>query len=183
MASLEEAIRVLHTNYHVPHIIITSVNLATPDIPAKHLCVVGSTTTSQGRARIFKLVFPAFDCYFSGTGDMFSAMMVARMREAVFATEGLRTKASWVSDDSVDALDLPLARAAEKVLGTMHEILFETAERMKRELAKVDVAGLEASEDGAKRLHVMRSRLAELQLVRHLNSLHSPTKVFKAVKA
>ena len=64
-------------------------------------------------ARLFKITFPAIDCYFSGTGDMFGALTVVRMRETVHATPGLDAVPSWISDDSVDALDLPLARAAD----------------------------------------------------------------------
>lgn len=191
---------------------------------------------------------------------MFSALMLVRMREAVYNTEGgLTERESWLSDDSVDALDLPLAKAAEKVLASMHEVLTKTAEGMKgrvqrakgfvdeqlqREKAKTDgvngyANGHESIEDGhvdkklkldstqpttngnidggedrermekeegikqeeeeeqqrrkqveeaekeeevqaRKRLHLMKSKAAELRLVRHLDSLRHPKVEFRA---
>jgi pyridoxine kinase len=181
MASLKKAVQVLHEKYQIPHIIITSVNLAAPDHPLSHLSVVGSTMTSDGKARCFKIVFPAINCYFSGTGDMFAALIVVRMREAVYHTDGLREARSWRSDDSVKPLDLPLARAAEKVLASMHEILTKTIEGMQdwADKTKVAVRSVEG-QDLEKQRHLLKSRATELRLVRNLSSIISPTAQFKA---
>ncbi|KAL8360174.1 hypothetical protein RB601_007396 [Gaeumannomyces tritici] len=198
-ASLERAVGALHaggslSSSGVPHVIITSVSLPHLGHPDRSMWVVGSTRTSAGRPRLFKIVFPAIDCYFSGTGDMFAALMVARMREAVHqadaaadstaaaagaTTARLGDRASWVSDDSVDALDLPLARAAEKVLATMHEVLSKTLEGMDAEMARVRerlaAEGAAASEEErARDLRLHQSRAAELRLVRNLESLRNP---------
>lgn len=281
MPSLTRAISVLHERYAIPHIIITSVSLldsgSSPSSTApnssaptptpqeegqsqpprtKTLSVVGSTMTSTRQPRAFQISFPAIDCYFSGTGDMFSALMLVRMREAVYNTEGdLTERESWLSDDSVDVLDLPLAKAAEKVLGSMHEVLMKTAEGMKSRVekgkgfveeelrwrkckenggrvngngsgssngeeehvdkkAKLDsdqttngngLSGKEAQKteeesikeeedqrrrqleeqekeevEAKKRLHLMKSKAAELRLVRHLDSLRRPKVEFRA---
>ncbi|KAL2133913.1 hypothetical protein VTI74DRAFT_1387 [Chaetomium olivicolor] len=197
MSSIGRAIQVMHERYGIPHIVITSVSLPHPDHPVSSLSVVGSTMTSDRRARAFKIVFPAIDCYFSGTGDMFAALMVVRMREAVHnGSSGqkerdgppLMERESWLSDDSVDALDLPLARAAEKVLASMHEVLTKTAESMQRTIKKaqagiaadaVDGVGEEAEE---KKLHLLKSKAAELRLVRHLDSLRFPEVEFRAAR-
>ncbi|KAH8891038.1 Ribokinase-like protein [Thozetella sp. PMI_491] len=186
MASLTHAIQVLHERYNIPHIVLTSVSLSHPDHPSTSLCVIGSTMTSDRKARLFKIVFPAIDAYFSGTGDMFAALMVVRMREAVWNAPGeaLRQATSWVSDDDVDALDLPLASAAEKVLASMHEVLAKTCESMNAEVAKVKAemaAGLE-EEEGKKKLHLLQSKAAELKLVRHLDSMRHPKVEFRAQK-
>ncbi|KAK3954880.1 proliferating cell nuclear antigen [Pseudoneurospora amorphoporcata] len=144
----------------------------------KILSVVGSTMTSTRQPRAFQISFPAINCYFSGTGDMFSALMLVRMREAVYNTPGdLTERESWLSDDSVDALDLPLAKAAEKVLGSMHEVLTKTAEGMKGRVERV--RGF-VEEEEEKRLHLMKSKAAELRLVRHLDSLRHPKVEFRA---
>ncbi|CAP69428.1 uncharacterized protein PODANS_1_10920, partial [Podospora anserina S mat+] len=147
MLSLGKAIEVLHSRYGVPHIVITSLSLpddTDPDTPGnkKTLSVVGSSMTSTKQPRAFKISFPAIDCYFSGTGDMFAALMVVRMREAVCdastSTEpGLDTRRSWLSEDGVGALELPLARAAERVLGSMHEVLAKTAEGLEGRLEQM----------------------------------------------
>ncbi|KAK3336569.1 Ribokinase-like protein, partial [Cercophora scortea] len=186
MASLSRAIEVMHEQYGVPHIVITSVSLTHPDHPISSLSVVGSTMTSDRRARAFKIVFPAIDCYFSGTGDMFAALMVVRMREAVWKTAaGLMSTPSWRSDDTVDALDLPLARAAEKVLASMHEVLAKTSEAMDAKMKRVPAevlrgAGKEGHEAEDKTLHLLKSKAAELRLVRHVDSLRFPKIEFRA---
>ncbi len=143
--------------------------------------------TSDRRARAFKIVFPAIDCYFSGTGDMFAALMVVRMREAVWNTPGLSKVESWRSGDEAGALELPLAKAAEKVLASMHEVLAKTSEAMdrsKREgmLVNGDLEGDEERERRKKMAHLQKTKAAELRLVRHLESLKSPTVEFRAVK-
>ncbi|KAI0483235.1 Ribokinase-like protein [Xylariaceae sp. FL0804] len=203
-ASLERAVEVLHDQYDVPHVVITSVSLPlspsrvpTPSLPslsragsppsssarppqpsssasasasaasapvaaAATMAVVGSTRTSARRPRLFRIHFPVLDGYFSGTGDMFAALMVVRLREAVFTDhyhhkkhhshshhhhrdndehdddndgngdddDDVRNTRSWLSPDVVPPLDLPLARAAEKVLASMHEVLARTSAAM-----------------------------------------------------
>lgn len=189
-ASLRQAIEVLHTRFNLPHIVITSVSLplnGESQAPSNHrtMSVVGSSRTSAGKPRLFKIHFPVFDCYFSGTGDMFAALMVVRMREAVYnAGGGLRGAASWLSGDDVQPLDLPLARAAEKVLASMHEVLSRTCESMEAEVRR-EVAGLEeglSEEEEQRRLHLIRSRAAELKLVRNLGCLRSPNIEYRAEK-
>ncbi|KAI0175559.1 Ribokinase-like protein [Hypoxylon sp. FL1284] len=197
-ASLEQAIRVLHQEHGVPHIVITSVSLplssssSQTSIPgpqaSRNMSVVGSTMTSDRQPRLFKIIFPVFDCYFSGTGDMFAALMVVRMREAVATydlkhhDDGAAGKAlgdgrSWLSGDNVDALDLPLAKAAEKVLSSMNEILSRTCESMTAEMKRVNTHGQDMDE---KTLHLIRSRAAELRLARNLGCLRDPAVVYMA---
>lgn len=203
LASLTRAIEVIHTTYHVPHIVLTSVSLANIETPdpssssstsssterTRTLSVIGSTMTSTHQPRAFTIRFPAIDAYFSGTGDMFAALMVVRMREAVFSSSSssssaaaepaLGERAAWRSDDSVDALDLPLARAAEKVLASMHEVLGATGERMKADVRRAEA---EFGTGDEKRLHLAKSKAAELRLVRHVDSLREPKVVFMAEK-
>lgn len=184
IASLERAIQVIHERYGVPHIIITSVAVPHPDQPPHSLSIVGSSMTSDRRARSFKIVFPAIDCYFSGTGDMFSALMAVRMREAAVATPGLSGTRSWLSGDEVGAAELPLARAAEKVLASMNEVLDKTCRAMRAEIERAKDEAVEglSGEEAKKRLHLLQSRAAELRLVRNLESLRSPVVVCRAVK-
>ncbi|KAI2471255.1 Ribokinase-like protein [Annulohypoxylon bovei var. microspora] len=199
--SLEHAIRVLHQDFGVPHIVITSVSIplfssssaATPQAP-RTMAVVGSSMTSDRRPRAFKISFPVFEAYFSGTGDMFAALMVVRIREAVAnydklsngVEEGkeksgrLGDQRSWLSDDGVDTLDLPLARAAEKVLASMHEVLERTCGSMISELQTVrEQKGDDLDE---KTLHLLKSKAAELKLVRNLGCLRDPKIEYRAEK-
>ncbi|KAI0008895.1 Ribokinase-like protein [Xylariaceae sp. FL0662B] len=215
-ASLERAIEVLHRKYGVPHIVLTSVSMplsgsqtpclvnsraqspapSQPRTPpyARTMSVVGSTMTSERRPRPFKIVFPVFDAYFSGTGDMFAALMVVRMREAVYnhnhnnasASVKVRDAPSWLSDDAVGALDLPLARAAEKVLASMHEVLARTCESMGPELRDAVArlgggGGREQQQDlDEKTMLLLRSRASELRLSRNLGCLRDPMVEYRA---
>ncbi|KOS16745.1 putative pyridoxal kinase [Escovopsis weberi] len=174
MDSLTRAIEVLHDEFHVPHLVITSVSFEEPDHPPAHLSVVGSSMTSSRRARPFKIVFPSIDCYFCGTGDMFGALITVRMREAVDTVPGLAGRASWLPADDVPATELPLAKASEKVLASMHEVLTRTRDGMEA-VAQRTWAGLPPrdSEDEQKR-HWVKSKSAELQLVANLDCLRWP---------
>ncbi|KAK1711057.1 pyridoxal kinase [Colletotrichum lupini] len=188
MQTLQTAIRALHTKYRIPHVVITSVSLASPDHPPSHLSVVGSSMSpSTGEPRLFKIVFPAIDAYFSGTGDMFAALMTVRMREAVIAASAnsedqqqLKDRESWLSGDEVDALDLPLAKAAEMVLASMHEVLTQTARGMQEVVAAAGGDALAETEEGRTKLHLLKSKSAELKLVRNLASLREPTVELRA---
>ncbi|KAI1214003.1 Ribokinase-like protein [Annulohypoxylon truncatum] len=199
--SLEHAIRVLHQEYGVPHVVITSVSIpllsspeaATTQTP-RTMSVVGSSMTSDRQPRAFKISFPVFEAYFSGTGDMFAALMVVRIREAVAnydklsngvgdgkgVSRKLGERRSWLSDDAVVALDLPLARAAEKVLASMHEVLERTCVSMNADMKTVrERRGNDLDE---KTLHLLKSRAAELKLTRNLGCLRSPTIEYRAEK-
>lgn len=180
MTTLTQAIQTLHDTYRIPHVVITSVTLSSPDHPDSHLSVVGSTMNSTGRARLFKIVFPAIDCYFSGTGDMFGALMVIRMREAVSAVPGLSEVNSWLSGDEVKTLDLPLVKAAEKVLASMHEMLERTSQGMTRVVEKMRIGMSEEEKKDEKKLQLVRSKGSELQLVRNLECLKAPAAQFHA---
>ncbi|KAH8602671.1 Ribokinase-like protein [Bisporella sp. PMI_857] len=182
METLKQAITTLHERYRIPHIIITSISLPSPGAEPS-LSVVGSTFTSTSTPRIFGVKIPAIDCFFSGTGDMFAALMLVRLREAVFAVEGLNTTAAWVSDDSVEATDLPLARATEKALASMHEVLTNTKQHRDAEIERYNnqIGGRGKDED-EKRLRLVRSKAAEVRLVRNLPSLKNPEVRFRAEK-
>ena len=180
METLKEAITKLHEQYRIPHIMITSISLPSPGAEP-FLSVVGSTMTSTATPRIFGVKVPAIDCFFSGTGDMFAALMLVRLREAVFETEGLANKDAWVSEDDVDATDLPLARATEKVLASMHDVLTKTKEKRDEEIEKYNtrVQG-RGEDDDKKRFRLVQSKAAEVRLIRNLDALKTPMVKFRA---
>lgn len=111
---------------------------------------------------------------------MFAAMMVIRMREAAQQVPGLRETPSWLSGDETASLDLPLARAVEKVLASMHEVLSRTAAGMTSIIDRT-VAGMSEEDKGnEKKMHLVKSKAAEVNIVRHLDCLRSPGRVFSA---
>lgn len=116
---------------------------------------------------------------------MFAALTVARLREAVFTNSdtSLRTTRSWVSPDSVQATQLPLANAAIKVLESMHSILGKTLEARDVELAasSPDQGSHAMSEEEKQKCELLReSKAAEVRLVRNTRFLHAPTVRFQA---
>lgn len=180
METLKLAITTLHEQYRIPHIMITSISLPTPGAEP-YLSVMGSTFTSTAAPRIFGVKIPAIDCFFSGTGDMFAALMLVRLREAVFKVEGLSDKTSWVSDDGVAPTDLPLAKATEKVLASMNQVLEKTklSRDAELEIYNAQVGGRN-KEDDEKRLRLLTSKATEVRLVRNLGALKHPEVKFKA---
>lgn len=195
LSTLGEAIKTIHKTYNIPHIIVTSVQLTSlshspaATAPPSTLTVIGSTTRSDGTPRLFRVDVPALDCFFSGTGDMFAALTVARLREAVYAAgPALRETRSWVSPDDVKATDLPLAKATEKVLASMHTVLEKTMEArdaMLRAATEADADAAEqqpalSDEERAKRDHLRRTKAAEVRLVRNVRYLRDPVVEFKA---
>ncbi|KAI4730931.1 Ribokinase-like protein [Aureobasidium sp. EXF-10728] len=188
--SLAEAIRVLHRSHRVPHIIITSVRLPHDNEQGQEpeLSIVGSTADSDFNPRLFRLRVPAFPVFFSGTGDMFAALMVARLREACLAAN-LLTTAHWQSPDEVAAVELPLAKAAEKVLASMHLVLKKTMDSRQEELEKMEGApefntgiGTEADRDNERDKYLRLTKAAEVRVVRNWKDLVYPPDIeaFKA---
>lgn len=189
MKTLVEAITVLHTAYHIPHIIVTSVRFpaGTPGSP-DHLTVIGSTilptalsssptsSSSQPISRIFRIDVPTIDCFFSGTGDMFAALMVVRFREAVSKIPGLSEKDSWVSDEGVGWDELPLKGATELVLASMQLVLERTKVARDEEMERW--RGVGGSDEGV----VARkgTKAAEVRLVRNLDVLMVPEVRYRA---
>lgn len=185
----------LHQIYHIPHLIITSIEFSTSS-SSPTLSIAGSTARRDRSPRCFKIDVPALDCSFTGTGDMFAALTVARLREATQAA-GLHTVKSWLSPDEVLATDLPLASAAEKVVGSMHSILLKTKKAWDEALAEMKLSSPpeegalgEAGEAGEAekaekaeremRLKLRMVEAAEVRVVRNVGDLTHPDVLWRA---
>ena len=145
------------------------------------MSVIGSTARADFSPRTFKVDVPAINCFFSGTGDMFAALTVVRLREATTEANLSGTR-SWVSSDEIEATELPLAKAVEKVIGSMHAILVKTKEARDRELESMGgpLGVMEKEKDSEKRLDLRRTKAAEVRVVRCLEDLRSPRTDWKA---
>ncbi|KIX96624.1 uncharacterized protein Z520_07890 [Fonsecaea multimorphosa CBS 102226] len=196
LSGVANAVRTLHAVYGTRHVVVTSVRVGdssampegTEGEGGAALTVVGSSRRTDGSARLFKVEVPVLDCYFSGTGDMFAALMVARLREAC-AQANLLDRPSWVPDDDVEPLDLPLARATEKVLNSMHTILEKTITARNDEMKKfgtspgASVGGVEGEGETVSesmRRFLAESKAAEVRVVRNARDLVSPGERYKA---
>ena len=145
------------------------------------MSVIGSTATSSFAPRLFRIDVPTIDCFFSGTGDMFAALTVVRLREAV-TQAGLTGAKSWVSPDDVASVELPLAKAVEKVLGSMHAVLVKTMRARDEELLAMEgTIEREVSMGSEKRIHLRKIKAAEVRVTRCLDDLRNPKATWKAV--
>ena len=145
------------------------------------MSVIGSTAQADFSPRTFKIDVPAIECFFSGTGDMFAALTVVRFREAV-TEANLSGIKSWISADDVEATDLPLAKAAEKVLGSMHAILVKTKKARDQELERIGgpLGVIEKEKDSEKIFGLRCTKAAEVRVARCLEDLRSPRTDWKA---
>jgi len=186
-STLATAMLTLHRSYQVPHIVITSLQLRMPgeETGEKNIMsVIGSSATSDWNPRLWRIDVPAYPVFFSGTGDMFAALMVARLREAVLEA-GLQDSASWRSPNEVSATELPLAKAAEKVIASMQSVLVETYGAYKAAVPGIEAAeeragrgtGEDAAHNHTMKLHLMKTKAAEVRVVRNVRDLIDPLNV------
>lgn len=193
LTTMKQAITQLHQMYRLPHVLITSIRLpptasntptqADQDLSTSaKLSIIGSTATSDMTPRLFRITVPALPVFFSGTGDMFASLMVARLREAARDAGALETK-SWQSPDDVPAPELPLAKAAKKVLASMHAVLQDTAKHYDAAAKQIEGQqkhqsdkgqGEEAEEDKDAETHLRLTRAAEVRVVRNAKALRKP---------
>jgi len=170
LATLSTALDELHRIYTVPHIVITSVTFTNG---ATKMVCAGSSITSTGAGRKFVVDVPIIDGFFSGTGDLFAALTLARLREHS-AAAGLLDVGGWIPPDETATLDLPLTKAVEVVLGSIHLVLKKTKRARDRIL---DAQGLEP---GEKERHVQVTRASELRLVQSQEELLRPNLKYSA---
>lgn len=105
---------------------------------------------------------------------MFAALMVSRLRQEASGA-GLLETSSWRSPDEVAAQDLPLAKAAEKVLASMHVVLKDTAAKYEQEVAAIGSEKAQGSEEEIETSrHLRLTKAAEVRVVRNAKSLREP---------
>jgi len=152
----------------------------------ENLTIIGSTATSDYKPRLFRIDTPQLPLFFSGTGDMFAALTVPRLIEAVHAAStpesDLHATPSWRSPDHVPAEQLPLAKACQKVLASMQAILTRTTASCQQKMEAYDARaakqgrgeGDEADEEVAKRRHLALTNASEVTVVRYVRELLDP---------
>lgn len=105
---------------------------------------------------------------------MFAALTIVRFRQAAIAS-GLGDTRSWLSPDEVEATQLPLAKAAEQVVASMHSVLQKT--KVARDEVLEGMAELERESEVSR---VRRMKAAEVRVVRNLADLRGSKVVWKA---
>lgn len=157
-----------------------------PDEEVKNITIIGSTATSDFKPRLFRIDTPELPLFFSGTGDMFAALTIPRLIEAVHASStpdsNLASTPSWRSPDAVPAADLPLAKACQKVLASMQSILNKTTATCHEKMAAYDLKaekegvgrGKEAEDEKSKKRHLALMEASEVTVPRFIRELVEP---------
>ena len=148
--------------------------------PVENLTIIGSTATSDFKPRLFRIDTPALPLFFSGTGDMFAALTVPRLIEAVHAAStpdmDLTTRPSRRSPDEVAPTNLPLAKASSKVLASMQAIRAKMAESCHERMSacdeRIDRGG--GGEQLEKNRHLALMNASEVVVPRHVRDLLNP---------
>ncbi|CDO69691.1 hypothetical protein BN946_scf184851.g79 [Trametes cinnabarina] len=162
-ASLREAIRTLHETYRVPNVVISSIPLKswlTDLLPfplrpptnsdADYLACIASSK-SDALSSVYIKCFPCLPGYFSGVGDLFSALVLAHFDEA--GAEGMAPGES------------PLSYAASQAVSKTHAILtltHEAASMLPEDERQATDEELDAREPMRK---IKRMRGRELRLI------------------
>lgn len=185
LASLHKALRILHEDYHVPNIVISSIPLkpwlrtsvppaaqpADPDSAnADFLACITSAAAKptlgreEGPARhvVHARCIPCIPGYFSGVGDLFSALVLGHFRPA----PGAPTSAGPADTSAdADAAECPLAVAVSHALSKTHAILTLTHEHAQR-LPEEDRLPTDEEHDAREpERKVRRMRGRELKLI------------------
>ena len=164
------------------------------DDDIQNLTIIGSTATSDYTPRLFRIDTPQLPLFFSGTGDMFAALTIPRLIEAVHAAStpdaNVAATPSWRSPDSVPPTQLPLAKACQKVLASMQAVLAKTTPSCLRKMADYDEraaaatttttpsdASPEARRDADKKRHLALMNASEVAVVRYASDLQDPPNV------
>ncbi|KAI0676142.1 Ribokinase-like protein [Trametes maxima] len=165
--SLRQAIRKLHETYHVPHVVISSIPLKpwlTALLP-NHLrpptdasdnaylaCIASSkTAASSPSGAVFAKTFPCLPGYFSGVGDLFSALVLAHFDDT--SAEGKL--------DGESALSHAASQAASKTHAIL-SLTHETALTLPEDERQATDEELDAREPMRK---IKRMRGRELRLI------------------
>jgi pyridoxine kinase len=123
---------------------------------------------------------------------MFAALTLVRFREACLQADLLGRK-SWMSGDEVGAVELPLARACEKVLSSMQLVLEKTfkardeAMRMydgeesgKKGSVGTGVEGVGGQDSEGKKRYLAETKAAEIRVIRNVADLRNAEVKFRA---
>ncbi|KZT07211.1 Ribokinase-like protein [Laetiporus sulphureus 93-53] len=143
MNTLRRAIQVLHTKYHVPNVVVSSIPLQSwltsalpsyirPGLESRDsdflVCIASSVKSSEpGRtedgnwsATVHAQCIPCIPGYFSGVGDLFSALLLGHFKPSSSITAPHLTATSET--------ETPLSRAVSQALTKTHAILTLTHE-------------------------------------------------------
>ncbi|GAO45947.1 Ribokinase-like protein [Saitoella complicata NRRL Y-17804] len=150
LPTLRTAMTALHEAYGVKHVVITSIQL--PSHPDSLICAGSTQTPGKHMHAQFWYQVPKQPGFYSGTGDVFAALLLAHLDAGSLAEGG--------------ALQI----VVRKVLSTLSSILSRTRKGMEEEL-QTSSTDLDRNEKEEK---VRVIRAAELRLVQSQEAILRP---------
>lgn len=212
--SLRTALRILHLDHQVPHVVISSIpvghfleselvgaGLIPPRLqeadsdddagssPARLLCLTSSlrpqptpltpNSTTAWISDVHVAVFPKIQGYFSGVGDLFSALVLGHFTPSARASEGASDPQPTPAKGAVDeitAINEALCTATSLALSTTQAILVRT-NAYSSTLPQSECPSTDDEEDKADPMRrVRRSKARELRIVQGLDDILRPTR-------
>lgn len=186
LATLRQVLHKLHTEYGVPNVVITSLALPDADLKALGLALtlpsgeeamllVGSSLDDTHGERAWMMQFPTKGEYYTGVGDLFSALVLARYAPTAASVPPPAQYAA-PSDEHADACDAhPVARSVMLAVATLQQVLECTRASMTAagEALGVDVFQPAHLADLDTRVQIMRLR--ELRIIPSADAILHPT--------
>ena len=166
LSSLHNALDCLHST-GTPHVIITSVSLPTQELdkigagPGNDMVLIGSTRTGDSDSQPWFIAFPEYKGYFSGVGDLFSALLLGRFDPAQHSL-------------STSLVGTPLSTAAEKAIAGVQGVLHTTSQAISA------APPMPAGMVDAAQTRVEEMRRRELRVVQSRSAIETPTVQFRA---
>ncbi|KAK9464138.1 Ribokinase-like protein [Lipomyces oligophaga] len=172
------ALHAIYEKYKTPNIVISSAVLDESDAPAEFICA-GQTIRKDGTRCQFLLRLPFIDAYFTGTGDLFGALVADRFCRRHY--QALQTQ-DQEADATVADEDLPFVRAVEEASAAVQAVLRNTADAVaaydKTEDTKAQITGVARPAKGTKERRIMDMKNGELRLIQsQAEILSEPVKV------
>ena len=143
--TLQACLRAFHEQYAIPHVLVSSCEL---DDPTKLVCAGSSI---HGEA--FTIEFPRFAEHYEGVGDLFSALVCARL-----------------------TADARLRDVAELAIASLQGVIATTREHA----LKVATVSLQPSTEETAAQRVDRLRSVELRLIQSVDAIRSPAVLYRA---
>ena len=143
--SLKACLRAFHDQYSIPHILVSSCELG----DSTKLVCAGSSIDGEA----FTIEFPRFAEHYEGVGDLFSALVCARL-----------------------TAEACLCDVAELAIASLQGVIATT----RAHALEVATVSLEPSDAETPSQRVDRLRSVELRLIQSVDAIRSPTVLYRA---
>ncbi len=159
LQALKTCLNTFHKLYNIPNILISSCEegLFEGSLDSDYLICAGSSMTSNGPTEAFMIRFPKLAEHFEGVGDLFSALVTAR----------------------IDLDTIPLSRTAELAIASLQAIIANTRHYAAGIAAKNGI-NLLPNETETPQARINRLRTIELRIVPNPGCILDPVIEFKA---